>query len=174
MTEQATLTPEEAILAVASAMKVCPCTYTGELACGDCRMLTDTEPGVHSAGCTVVAGGYHCKGAGKVARFPMLRVVCGNYDAVANYVEGRGWTHAVCVQRQEYCRDGNDDCQGRGWLPVAWTDEYAIRLALQDQGIRVEHQHRRWYVKLPGTTTAEGYDDNLAVAADSAITAEST
>ena len=56
--------------------------------------------------------------------------------------------------------------------PISWRNELKIRLALQDQGIRVEHQHRRWYVKLPGTTTAEGYDDNLAVAADSATRAE--
>jgi hypothetical protein len=161
MTEQATLTPEEAILAVAST--VCPTCegtrvlvstisnedYTEEettMDCPDCLDADDKPTG---------------------ARFPTLTMECSCFD---------GDDSTICTRCWDTGGEHFVDCSvcNAGRVLVAWTDERTIRLALQDQGIRVEHQYRRWYVKLPGTTTAEGYDDNLAVAADSAITAEST
>jgi len=164
MTEQATLAPEQAVLALAEAV------------CLWCK-------GFHIAGTyldrTLESGGVpcaYCRDADNEptgARFNTLRVEC-----IGVLIQTENTEQEYCCERCGWL-DGSfihaedcEPCDGRGWSPIAWTDEYTIRLALQDQGIRVEYQHRRWYVKLPGTTTAEGYDDNLAVAADSATRAE--
>ena len=168
MTEQATLTPEEqAILALASAVcRTCEGTrvlvssisnedYTEEettMDCPDC-LGSDGKP----------TGG----------RFHALRVECNCAGDE---------THRNLHELQE------DFCQGRGWVPVAWTDEYTIRQALMAGGFSVELRSlwselsddvedgvwglvwivskmaSRVYVKLPV----------LAIAADSAITAEAS
>ena len=71
--------------------------------------------------------------------------------------------------------DHVDDCQGRGWFPIGWRDEYTIRLALRSNGYRVEHKQpiigpAVWEISAPHRDTCT--DPVLAVAAQQAVEAE--
>jgi hypothetical protein len=71
--------------------------------------------------------------------------------------------------------DHVDDCQGRGWFPIGWRDEYTIRLALRSNGYRVEHKQpiigpAVWEISAPHRDTCT--DPVLAVAAKQAVEAE--
>jgi len=71
-------------------------------------------------------------------------------------------------------------CGDTGRVPISWRDERTIRLEAQAQGIRVEHQHSKWYVKLPGIMVpnwglachSSEVDDDLAIAFCQAVKAQ--
>ena len=92
-----------------------------------------------------------CNGAGEVPRFDTLRVECNSI--LCSHVPGV--------------------FDGRRWNPVAWTDEYKIRRALEAAGFPVRYLDGQWNVSHPGTDRfpRDGCAE-LAVAADRAITAE--
>ena len=146
MTEQATLTPEEAILAVASA-KCLTCEGRG--------LNTWIEDGDEVDGLCPDCLGADNEPTG--ARFHTLRVECN------------------CPPRYhgapDTCRNGCDHCGSRGWNPVAWTDEYTIRLALEAGGIEVTYSTGGgWWV----TALRVANDYVLTIAALRAITAEAS
>ena len=90
-----------------------------------------------------------CNGAGEVPRFDTLRVECNSI--LCSHVPGV--------------------CDGRRWNPVAWTDEYTIRLALEAGGIEVTYSTGGgWWV----TALRVANDYVLTIAALRAITAEAS
>lgn len=65
---------------------------------------------------------FHDCGEGRLADpifAPLLALVrkkCPRYDAVSRYTPGVGLTLQACQAQQEYCRSGQDDCKGSGYI----------------------------------------------------------
>jgi len=132
-----TMTPAEGLLWLASLEKKCPLTE-GAVSFPFCESHCLCEH--HKP--------WRCKlcgGTGKVPVLPELRKPCPNFNAVENYVQGRGWTFISCTAREDYCRSGQDACQGRGWLPKQGRD--ALFMAMEKDGWSYcvdQHGGNRW------------------------------
>ena len=53
----------------------------------------------------------------KVPVLEGLRDTCPNFNAVATFTLGRGWSLEACQEHEENCHAGRDACKGGGWVP---------------------------------------------------------
>jgi hypothetical protein len=162
MTEQATLTPELAILAVASA--VCQ-------TCEGTRVLVSSISNEDYTEEETTMDCPDCLGSdGKLTggRFPTLTMECSCFD---------GDDSTICTRCWDTGGEHFVDCSvcNAGRVLVTWTDERTIRLALEAAGFPVRYLDGQWNVSHPGTDRfpRDGCAD-LAVAADRAIKAEAS
>jgi hypothetical protein len=109
-----------------------------------------------------------CDGTGR--RFPSLSRAC---PAHAVYDEGE--RIEVTYRDTGPMSHPPPVCDADRRLPIAWRDEYTIRLALRSNGYRVEHKQpiigpAVWEISAPHRDTCT--DPVLAVAAQQAVEAE--
>jgi hypothetical protein len=156
MTEQATLTPEQAIMALAEA-KCLACN-------GYLRGQTHDQLGggevsePYDIDCDACLG---ADGKPTGARFPTLRVVC-KPKPTSEYTPAQSplW----------HSGDSCPLCQGRRWTPVSPDDWKTITDALEADGWEVERTMRRWIVFRINEMDMEA-NRELSIAAGRAIKA---
>jgi hypothetical protein len=165
MTEQATLTPELAIMAVSSARCLtCPDDPAGGML--PCPACVDAD------------------GKPTGARFPTLRVECvaffeTTYSCPSCGRKREEWTYpgrcGNCVVSSNATHHSSCSCDGRGWSPVSPDDWKTITTALEADGFPVRYLYGQWNVSHPGADRFPLRDCAvLAIAADRAIKAEAT